>query len=85
MHFKRLIKEYLNLKKKTDHFVELKILDVLKAGLNSNSYDDIPRGISKLLVENEKLLQILSKVKRGLRLENNISIEDLEKEIGNRL
>ena len=82
---KRLIKEYLNLKKKTDHFVELKILDVLKAGLNSNSYDDIPRGISKLLVENEKLLQILSKVKRGLRLENNISIEDLEKEIGNRL
>ena len=70
---KRLVKEYLGLKRQTGSFMEKKILDVLKSGLNSN--------ISKLLVENERLLQVLSKIKRSFRLASNVSIEELERVI----
>lgn len=82
---KRLVKEYLELQKKSSEFVEKRILDVLVAGLNSKNYEDIPRAISKLLVENERLLQVLSKIKRSYRLASNVSIEDLEREIDSRL
>lgn len=78
---KRLVKEYLQLKKSSNNSIEKKILDVLKSGLNSNTYEDIVKSISKLLVENERLLTILSKVKKGYSMNNAASLEDLEREI----
>lgn len=82
---KRLIKEYLALKFQGLSPTEKKILDVLRAGLNTHNNEDIPRAISKLLVENERLLVILSKVKKAFQLSNNISLEGLEKEINARI
>ena len=78
---KRLVKEYLGLKKQIGSIVEKRILDVVKSGLNSNTYEDIPRAISKLLVENERLLQMLSRIKRSFRLASNVSIDELERAI----
>ncbi|OMJ75347.1 hypothetical protein SteCoe_25544 [Stentor coeruleus] len=82
---KRLIKEYLALKLQGLSQNEKKILDVLRAGLNTHNNEDIPRAISKLLVENERLLVILSKVKKAFKLGHNISLEGLEKEINARI
>ncbi|OMJ87302.1 hypothetical protein SteCoe_10987 [Stentor coeruleus] len=78
---KRLVKEYLGMKSSCGGLPEKKILDVLKNGLNILSNDDIPKAISRLLVENERLLVILSKVKKAYKLGSNTSLEDLEKEI----
>ena len=77
--------EYLDLKKKSDGFIEKKILDVLKTGLNSNSYEDILKGISRLLVENQQLLTILRKVKKCYQIDANLSLDELEKEIETRI
>ena len=77
--------EYLDLKKKSDGFIEKKILDVLKTGLNSNSYEDILKGISRLLVENQQLLTILRKVKKCYQIDANLSLDELEKEIESRI
>lgn len=77
--------EYLDLKKKSDGFIEKKILDVLKTGLNSNSYEDILKGISRLLVENQQLLSILRKVKKCYQIDANLSLDELDKEIEARI
>lgn len=79
--FKRLVKEYLGLKAMCACLPEKRILDVLRNGLNILNNEDIPKAISRLLVENERLLVILSKVKRVYQLGSNTSLEDLEKEI----
>ena len=81
MWIKRLIKEYLDLKSGEVSPSNSKILDVLKAGLNTKNTDDIPKAISKLLVENEKLLKILEKVKGILKLGANTTLDEFDREL----
>lgn len=78
---KRLIKEYLELKNTAIPSNNAKILEILQAGLNSKNVDDIPKAISKLLVENEKLLRILDKVKRILKFGVNTTLDEIDKEL----
>lgn len=78
---KRLVKEYLELKNSNIHPSNARILEVLKAGLNTKNVDDIPKAISKLLVENEKLLKILEKVKRILKFGANTTLDEIDKEL----
>ena len=78
---KRLVKEYHDLKSSTLPISHSKILNILKSGLSTSNIEDIPKAISKLLVENEKLLKIVEKVKKILKCGPGTSLEEFENEL----
>jgi hypothetical protein len=78
---KRLIQEYLELKSSGFSPVHGKILSILQSGLNTKNVEDIPKAISKLLVENEKQVKIIEKVKKILKFGSNTSLEQFEIEL----
>lgn len=88
---RRLIEEYLQMKKKWDqNETQKEIMSRLKKALGIEKIEEIPRSLTKLLAENENLLLILNKVKAVFRLsklylDTKVNLQELEKEIDKRL